>query len=258
MTIPVYKFSKEEFISNFNKVNGDIGLTLALSKYKGVDYKINVTCKHGDNSILGWQLLKPRKYCCHSGYYETGAGQSRKKSMTTRKAELAEVFSNLYILDNLRKVEGKEKLILECNDHGEFEQWTSSLKKGIGCPRCSKIKMRERGKIAAQKNFLDSGAYLRGRSNISKAETKWLNELSVPIRQHLIEETGQTVDGFNKETKTVYLYHGRFWHGCPETYDPEETHPVIKVKMKDLYKQTLEYEQKIKDAGYKLVIQWGT
>jgi hypothetical protein len=35
-------------------------------------------------------------------------------------------------------------------------------------------------------------------------------------------------------------------------------HPVVKIKMKDLYNQTMQYEQKIKDAGYNLITTWGT
>ena len=32
---------------------------------------------------------------------------------------------------------------------------------------------------------------------------------------------------------------------------------LLKVKMKQLHKQTLSWEKKIKDAGYNLVVQWG-
>jgi len=35
-------------------------------------------------------------------------------------------------------------------------------------------------------------------------------------------------------------------------------HPVVKIPMKDLYEKTLMYEDKIRDAGYNLIIEWGT
>ena len=94
-------------------------------------------------------------------------------------------------------------------------------------------------------------------TNVIKV-TKWLNELGIVTRQKLLKDIGLIVDGYEESTRTVYLYHGRFWHGCPETYDPEMRHPVVKIKMKDLYKQTMLYEQKIKDAGYNLITTWGT
>jgi hypothetical protein len=92
---------------------------------------------------------------------------------------------------------------------------------------------------------------------VSKAETKWLDLLNVPIRQHWLEDIKYRADGFDPGTNTVYLYHGRFWHGCPETFDPELIHPILKVKMKQLHEQTITWENKIRSAGYNLIIKWG-
>ena len=107
-------------------------------------------------------------------------------------------------------------------------------------------------KVARQKQLeLGSAKY------VSKSETKWLDSLDVPVRQKWLEDVQYSVDGYDASTNTVYLYHGRFWHGCLETYDPDDIHPILKVKMKQLHKQTLSWEKKIKDAGYNLVVQWG-
>jgi len=35
-------------------------------------------------------------------------------------------------------------------------------------------------------------------------------------------------------------------------------HPILKIKMKDLYEKTMYYENKIKEAGYNLITKWGT
>ena len=35
-------------------------------------------------------------------------------------------------------------------------------------------------------------------------------------------------------------------------------HPIVKVPMKDLYEKTMYYENKIREAGYKLIVKWGT
>ena len=84
-----------------------------------------------------------------------------------------------------------------------------------------------------------------------------LDELGVKDRQVWLKDVKYKVDGFDTETNTVYLYHGRFWHGCPETFDPEMIHPVVKLPMKDLYEKTMLYENKIKAAGYNLIVKWG-
>lgn len=254
MTNPTNKHTEQEFLNKFAKINGDVGIEI-ISSYRGVDYKIKYRCSHGEHHLFGWQLLKPRKYCCRKGYYEHGAGP-KKKSISQWQNELCGIFGKEYNFASLEKMSGKLKF--ECLAHGVVEQWEHSLRNGLGCPKCIKEKEYVRKQEQARKNFIETGAYLKGRNNVSKAETEWLDKLSVPLRQHLIEETGQTVDGFNKETNTVFLYHGCYWHGCPNTYDPEEIHPNIGVRMKDLYQQTLEYEQRIRDAGYNLVIEWGT
>lgn len=258
MTNPTNKFTKEEFLKKAKEINDPIGLKIILDIYQGVDYYIDVECQHGSRKLLGWQLLQPRNYCCSKGYYESGKpGASLKKSIDDWKKELEQIFHNEYILDNLSII-SKGKLSLECKQHGIFEQWTGSLKKGIGCKTCVKEKEKIRKQQQAWENFIESGAYLTGRSNVSKSETKWLDDLGITIRQKLLEDIGLTVDGYDKSSNTVYLYHGRFWHGCPETFDPEMQHPVIKIKMKDLYNQTMQYEKKIKDAGYNLITIWGT
>jgi hypothetical protein len=171
---------------------------------------------------------------------------------------LQPIYSDQYIWSSLEKVYKKDMLKIECKKHGIFKQWTTSLKNGIGCKVCIKEKEQTRKKQQAWENFIESGAYLTGRSSVSTAETKWLDELGIKTRQKLLEDVGLTVDGYDETTNTVYLYHGRFWHGCPKTFDPEMQHPVIKMKMKDLYNQTMQYEQKIKDAGYNLITIWGT
>ena len=126
----------------------------------------------------------------------------------------------------------------------------------LKCPECGKEHKHDAGvrmlKVARQKQLeLGSAKY------VSKSETKWLDSLGVPVRQKWFDDVQYSVDGYDPSTNTVYLYHGKFWHGCLETYSPDDIHPILKVKMKQLHKQTLSWEKKIKDAGYNLVVQWG-
>jgi len=247
------KYNLDTFITKVNELH--IGVDIISDKFNGVDSSYLIKCKHGTRTLLGWQILK-LKHCCRQGFIESGKLGGPK---TNRKwiDLLLPLYQDNFVWESLTKIPKKDKLKITCVKHGEFEQWTTSLKKGIGCPECVREKEKARKQIQAKDNFIKSGAYLKGRSNISNAETEWLNELEVPLRQYLLEETGQTVDGFDKLTNTVYLYHGKYWHGCPETYSPDEIHPSIRISMRQLYMQTLEYEQKIKDAGYNLVVKWG-
>jgi len=257
MTNPVNKFSKEDFLKKIKSTNTSI--EVFIDEYKGVDAKYKYRCKHGTFELLGWQLIK-RKYCCLQGYHENRV-PVQKKSIVDRINEIKECWgAGYYILNNARFApDDRRKITVECRKHGEFSQWTRSLvKKGVvneACPKCSKEINKELLKEHAIKNFKP---YWGNQASVSKAETKWLNSLDVEGRQVYLEDIRYTVDGYDKSTNTVYLYHGRFWHGCPETYDPEEQHPILDVKMKDLYEKTLYYENKIKEAGYNLVVHWGT
>ncbi|XP_065208479.1 uncharacterized protein LOC135837206 [Planococcus citri] len=67
---------------------------------------------------------------------------------------------------------------------------------------------------------------------------------------------GAKVDGYDKTTKTVYQYHGCFWHGCPKCYTPNKVNTKNKQRMSDLYKKTLKRSENIKKAGYNLVEIW--
>jgi len=257
MTNPVNKYSKEEFLEKVKKANPKI--TVLLTEYNGVDARYKYKCKHGVFESQGWQLAKPRKYCCKEEYFEKRV-PAQKKSLTDRIEEIKERWGeDYYILDNARFDGKTTKMIVECKKHGEFSQWTRSLVgKGVvteACPNCSKELNKELKRERAIKNFKP---YWGNQASVSKAETVWLNELGVEGRQVYLEDVNYTVDGYDTSTNTVYLYHGRFWHGCPETYDPEEQHPVLDVKMKDLYEKTIYYEEKIKEAGYNLVVHWGT
>jgi hypothetical protein len=258
MTNPKHKFTKQDFIKKFNSANGHLYSSIEVNEYKGVDEKYKVICEHGENLIQGWALVKPKKYCCPKGYHENRI-PPLSKTLNERIKQIKKVWSDRYILDNAKfDPKEKRKIIIECKIHGEFSQWTQSLvKQGVveeACPLCSKEKNKELSRQRAYKVFKP---YWGNQASVSKTETRWLDELNIKDRQVFLEDVYYTVDGYNKETNTVYLYHGRFWHGCPDTYDPEETHPVIGIKMKDLYEKTLFYENKIKEAGYNLVVKWG-
>jgi hypothetical protein len=251
-----HKFTKDTFVKKVKEANPF--LEPIVKTYRGVDSRYQFKCEHGIFESYGWQLLKPRKYCCSHSYY-LKRKPALKKDIEKRKEEIINVWGkDKYILDNLRFDKDNRKLILECAMHGEFSQWTRSLvKEGIvkeGCPECAAIAKKQSAKQQAYKNFK---AHWGNFNTISKAETNWLNSIGIKERQVFLEDLNYTVDGYDRETNTVYLYHGRFWHGCQDTYKPDDINPVVNKKMIDLYEKTMYYEKRIKDAGYNLVTKWG-
>ena len=71
-----------------------------------------------------------------------------------------------------------------------------------------------------------------------------------------IDEKLTKVDGFHKESNTVYEFNGDFFHGNPEFFESDEINPINKKTFGQLYQDTLEREQKIRNSGYNLVVIW--
>ena len=84
---------------------------------------------------------------------------------------------------------------------------------------------------------------------------------------------GARVDGYHPETKTVFQYHGCFWHGCKQCYPKARGGTVARLnkqgelvvrldsqgqpmKRKDAYGLTLMRTQFLRDSGYTVVEKW--
>jgi hypothetical protein len=63
-------------------------------------------------------------------------------------------------------------------------------------------------------------------------------------------------DGYCKETNTVYEFHGDYWHGNPKIYDSDEINSKNGKTMGELYRNTVEREEFIRNEGFNLVVMW--
>ena len=64
------------------------------------------------------------------------------------------------------------------------------------------------------------------------------------------------VDGYCKETNTIYQFHGCYFHGCRRCYDELTVNKVSQHNMKYLYNRTNAIDELIKTSGYNLVTIW--
>ena len=64
------------------------------------------------------------------------------------------------------------------------------------------------------------------------------------------------VDGYCKTNNTVYEMHGDFWHGNPKYYNSNNINFQTGITFGELYRKTLERDQKIRNLGYNLVTIW--
>lgn len=69
---------------------------------------------------------------------------------------------------------------------------------------------------------------------------------------------GMFVDGYCKETDTVYEYNGCRYHGCPQCYPDRRKYdasPDVRSTPEKLYKKTIE-KQRILEQSHELVVMW--
>ena len=178
--------------------------------------KVIIICKeHGEfeqmprNHLLG--------SICHkcSGKYQPTTEEWIKKAK--------EVHGDKYDYSNVNYIGCKKKVIIICKEHGEFEQSAESHigKLKCGCPKCCKNQY----------------------SKMSIEWIKFISKLNNNIIQHAlngeefkIPNTRFKADGFCKETNTIYEFHGDYWHGNPNIYEPnDETY--FGKKFGELYKK---------------------
>jgi hypothetical protein len=252
MTNPINKKTKEQFV---NEIPKELKIEI-IGDYINTDTKIEYKCEHGIQSSLPWQIKK-MKFCCRSSYYSSG--KMWASTIVSSNERL-----NWY--KNQRPTLNFDKVSLVNSKRNEFDNISCQIHPNIlfkgkstkqhctPCPECKRLHNLEKILAAGPKAWASESTG----SFVSKQETKWLDELGIIGRQVWLENVKYKVDGYDPISKTVYLYHGRFWHGCPETYNPEMIHPIIKVPMKDLYEKTMYYENKIQEAGYNLIVKWGT
>lgn len=252
MTNPTNKKTHEQFLLELFDKHPSVTL---LDRYVNTDTKVKYQCPHGINESRPWQLLKAN-HCCRTAYYDSGKmWASSVVTLEDAKARALRDRNNINVSKCSFEKHGKlKKLInIECTIHNVFYESYISQKIGL-CPKCNTERNIKQLKIAAPLAWSSN----KSGSFVSKHESRWLDSLQIKDRQVWLEDVKYKVDGYDKETNTVYLYHGRFWHGCPKKYDPEMIHPIVKIKMKELYEKTMFYENKIKEAGYNLIVKWGT
>ena len=65
------------------------------------------------------------------------------------------------------------------------------------------------------------------------------------------------VDGFHKESKTVYEFLGDLYHGCPVCYtDRNQINPFNGKSMSELHEHTLQRLEDIRKMGYNVEYIW--
>ena len=69
---------------------------------------------------------------------------------------------------------------------------------------------------------------------------------------------GSPVDGYEPKSRTVFEFHGCFYHGCPRCVKTKRSEPTLIGKMPNqLYYATLTKTAALRQARFKVVEKWG-
>jgi hypothetical protein len=65
------------------------------------------------------------------------------------------------------------------------------------------------------------------------------------------------VDGFDKNSNTIFEYHGCFFHGCQKCYPPDTRNPITRKLLFQSWRDTFQREAMLRKMGYNLKSIWG-
>jgi len=201
------KLTTEEFIDKSRKIYGnkyDYSKVVYISSRN----KIEIICP-----IHGSFYQTPNNHLRNRGCFKC----SKIKKLTQQEfIDRAKIVHNgFYNYSKVNYINHKNKVIIICPVHGDFLQNTNHHLRGNGCNKCS--------------------------SYISKPEIEFLNYLKIPdtVESRQVKILGRNIDGFNKNTNTVYEFLGDYYHGNPSVYKCHDYNPTCNKTFGELYKNTI-------------------
>ena len=283
------KSNTEDFIEKSINIHGD-KYCYSLVKYKSVTTKVKIICK-----IHGEFLQTPNNHLNKQGCYKC-KNNLQKSNLDDFIKKSIEKHSDKYDYSKVEYVNVRTDIIIICKKHGEFLQKPTKHINGNGCMKCKIDKntlttdefIQKSINIHGNKydyslvnykytnrkviiiceehgNFLQTPmTHLRSTgcpkcgTKFGIMEGKWLDGYNIDKKNRQFRIGRYIVDGYDPITNTVYEFNGDFWHGNPNRYASNELNKVIKLTFGELYKKTLQKENRLRELGYNVISIWET
>ena len=237
-TANILRKSEKDFIEEVKIIHKNI-YDYSETKYINAFTKIKIICvKHGEFEQIASDHL--------TGCGCPNCAQEIKTQKCTKTQEKFIEQANIihknkydYSLSIYKNAYSKIEII--CLIHGIFKKTPNCHLNGHGCPKCSK-KIFSKGQI----EWLN---YIAKKDNIYIQHAMNEGEFKIP-------NTNFRVDGYCKETNTIFEYNGNYYHGNPLFFKPQEMNKLIKKTYGELYIKTLEKELLIREKGYNFIVIW--
>jgi hypothetical protein len=222
----------DQFIQKAKKIHGD-KYDYSLVVYVNTDLNVKIICP-----VHGIFEQSPHSHLNGSDCIKC-ANNMRTLEQFIKEAN--ERHNNKYDYSETIFIDMLTKVKIKCPKHGIFEMQPSNhiYASAYGCKKCNN-------------------------TGFSKKQIQWLEFIAerdgIEI-QHAMNggeyQIGKyKVDGYCKETKTCYEFHGDYWHGNPALFRPSAINQTRKITFGELYIETIKKEVYLRKQGYKIVSIW--
>lgn len=226
--------NQETVILKFWKAHGDRYLYTNVS-YTNIDTPVEIICReHGAFRQTPYKHAQGQGCPLCGKMFVRSLNQKNMKTASNFVRDALSVHGNRWNYELVEYTGAHQHVTIVCQKHGHFIQTPRNHLNGNGCPRCSTPYRSSRRCDA------------------------WLDSLSIDlVREYRVPENRKLVaDGYARDTHTVYLFHGDYWHGNPKRYPSSSVNSHNKKTFGSLYEKTLTAEQSYRDLGYGLVTIW--
>jgi len=209
-------------------------------EYKGARTNVIITCPIHNH---GYFFQRPDGHLRGQGCPRCASEKNgeNKRSNTEEFIERSNlIHHNFYDYSKVEYVNAITNVCITCpiHNHGDFFQGPSEHLRGKGCPRCV--------------------------NRTSKPAQSWLESLGINNliyddginSEYSILGTRYSADGYDPDTNTIYEFHGDYWHGNPDVFNPEEYNKSTKCSYGELHRRTLEKKNALINLGYNYIEMW--
>lgn len=234
------KYNQSTFIDACNKVHNN-AYEYKNTLYKMIQDKIIITCKvHGDFIQKASHHLLGKHGCSKCGRIKTEqTNMLNQDDINNKIIKFNKIHKNKYTYGKIYRENNILWLEIICPKHRSHITRFFNHEKGHGCPKC--VSVRSNVQIQWLEYRMINDGYIQHSDNTG---------------EYIIPSTKLCVDGYNKETNTIYEFEGDFWHGNPDIYNLDAINNKLNVTFQELYDKTLEKIHRLKMMGYNVIYIW--
>ena len=234
------KYNQETFIKAVSELHMN-QYDYSKTIYKGLRIPIIITCPiHGDFEQGPVSHLHMKHGCRECGIIKN------TNARVLSESEIAEKIKKFRFIHNNRYEYGKifrENMVLWleiiCPKHGSHMTRFFNHEKGHGCPKCVRVASRIQIQWLEYRSIRDG--FIQHSSNLG---------------EYVVPNTKFCVDGYQKETNTIYEFQGDYWHGNPDIYDLSAMNKTVNETFGTLYFNTVAKNKLLKNKGYHVIEMW--